>query len=79
LQEALLDKQQKLQVPRQCLARRSRRPANERVLDEAEIELTAEVREFEQAIAQLQEELKVVEGNLRSLRAAKFKMYVIIM
>jgi len=65
-------------VPKQCLARRAVRPAKERVLDEAEVELTAELREYEAAIQKLSEESKKMEVELRTLRAAKFRMYVLV-
>lgn len=74
MQEALAEKQEKVRIPRDCLARRSMRPKTERVLDEAEVELTAEVREYEAAIKRLTEEIRKMEADLRGLRAAKFKI-----
>jgi hypothetical protein len=75
----LKDNLERIKVPKQCLVRRSGRPTNERVLDEAEMELTAEVREFELVIQRLQEQLRKMEADLRTLRAAKFKMYALFL
>ena len=74
MQQELDDKQMRVKVPRECLARRSMRPKTERVLDEAEIELTAEVREYEAAIKRLTDEVRKMDADLRGLRAAKFKI-----
>lgn len=78
MEAALEDNRQKAEVPRACLARRSMRPRTEKVLDEAEVELTAELREYEQAIKKLIEEQRRMDTDLRNLRAAKFKMYACI-